>query len=202
MSLVKNRNKVEALATQHGGYIRMAEAIKSGVSRRSFYKLVDTAFLEQESRGLYRLTAHPMNPFPDLAAVSLRCPKAVIALVSALSFYDLTTHIPHSVQIFLPRGAKAPRIDWPQIECHYISDTIHSLGIVSHDLDGVRVPIYSIEKTVVDCFRFRNQVGFDIPVEALRSARSEGRINIASLGDISRACRIHTLMAPYIEAII
>ena len=202
MSLSANRTRIEALATQQGGYIRMADAVKAGVSRRSFYKLIEDGYLERESRGLYRLTAHPINPFPDLAAVVLRCPKAVIALVSALSFHDITTHIPHSVQVFLPHGIKAPRIEWPQIECHYIADRIHSLGIDIHEMDGVKIPVYSIEKTIVDCFRFRAQVGFDVPVEALKTACSEGRISIAKLGSFARTCRIHTLMAPYIEAVI
>ena len=100
--------KAEELFRQNGGQLRMSQALEGGTSRSVLYSMRDKGVIVQVSRGVYRLAELPEHREPDLCIVSLRYPKAVICLISALSFHDLTTQIPHEVYIALPRGSRAP----------------------------------------------------------------------------------------------
>jgi predicted transcriptional regulator of viral defense system len=171
------------------------------VHPRDLYGLTDAGILERVSRGVYRLAALPPLADPDLVTVAARVPKAVIALVSALHFHGLTTEIPHEVSIALPRGTARPRLDWPPLRVVWLSGTMFMSGIEVHERDGVRLRVYEAAKTVADCFRFRNRLGIDVAVEALRTGLEERRFTPADIMRAASTCRVDRIVRPYLEAL-
>jgi predicted transcriptional regulator of viral defense system len=180
--------------------MRMAEAIRAGVHRRTLYALRDARVLEQLGRGLYRLADAPPLSHPDLVAVSRRAPRAVVCLISALAFHDLTTQIPHEVYLAIARDREPPRIDYPPVRVFRFGRRSFGAGVQTHELDGVPVRIYAREKTLADCFQYRNAVGIDTAVEALRRYREQGRVDVEALLRYARTCRVETVIRPYLEA--
>ena len=128
-------------------------------------------------------------------------PKAVIALLSALYFHRITTEIPHDVSIALPRGTARPRLAWPPLSVYWFSTAMYAIGIETRDRDGVPLRVYSAAKTVVDCFRFRNRLGTDVAVEALRNGLEERLFTPSDLVRLASACRMQTVVRPYLEAL-
>ena len=194
--------KAVRLFRDRGGMLRMSEAVRAGVHRRTLYALRDEGVLEQLGRGLYRLADAPPLAQPDLVAVARRVPKGVVCLVSALAFHDLTTQIPHEVYLAVPRDAEPPRIDFPPVRVFRVTQTAFEEGVETHTIDGVRVRVYSREKTLADCFKHRNSVGLDTAVEALRRYREQGRVNVDALMRAARACRVERVIRPYLEAVL
>ena len=184
-----------------GGVLRTAPALRAGVHPRDLYALRDAGVLEQVSRGVYRLADLPPFGEPDLVTVALRVPKAVIALVSALHFHGLTTEIPHEVSVALPQGTSRPRLDWPPLRVYWLSGAMFTSGIETHERDGVRLRVYGAAKTVADCFKFRNRLGIEVAVEALRTGIEERKITPAELLRAARTCRVGRIVRPYLEAL-
>lgn len=184
------------------GVIRTGEALQAGIHPRVLYNLRDQGKIEQVSRGVYRLAELPPISNPDLVAVALRVPRAVICLVSALSFHHLTTQIPHEVTIALEKGAKTPRIDFPPISVHRFSKAAFTAGIEKYDIDGVVTRIYSPEKTLADCFKFRNKLGMDIVLESLKLYSAKKEFKTDELFRFARICRVEKVMSPYLESMI
>jgi predicted transcriptional regulator of viral defense system len=178
----------------------MAEAVRAGIHRRTLYALRDAGIVEQLSRGLYRLAEAPPLGNPDLVTVARRVPKGVICLVSALAFHDLTTQLPHAVYQAVPRDSEPPRLDYPPVRVFRFGARAYGAGIESHAVDGTRVHIYSREKTLADCFKYRNKIGLDTALEALGRYRDQGRIDVESLLEHAQACRVAHVMRPYLEA--
>jgi len=166
------------------------------------YSLRDKGIIEQVSRGVYRLVELPPISNPDLVTVSLRVPKAVICLISALSFHDITTQIPHVVSIAVPRDSRIPSLDNPPIQVHRFSNEAYKSGIENHAIDGVPVKIYTPEKTLADCFKFRNKIGMEVVLEALKLYRSRQQFNLEKLLTYAEVCRVKNIMTPYLEATI
>lgn len=187
---------------KHGGVLRTAEALRSGIHPRTFYAMRDSGLLERVSRGVYRLAGIPPLGNPDLVTVATRIPGGVICLISALSYHELTTQIPHEVHVALPSGAEEPRLEHPPIRTYRFTGESFTEGIETHELDGVRVRIYGPEKTLADCFRFRNRIGLDTAIEALRSYRERGSIRVNELMRYASICRVKTVIQPYLEAIL
>ena len=152
------------------------------------------------SRGVYRLASAPDLSNPDLVTVALRVPRAVVCLISALAYHDATSEIPHEVQIALPRGTKSPKIHHPPIRVFRFSGAALTDGVEVVELDGVDVQMYSLPKTVVDCFRFRNKLGLDVAVEALSEAVRRKGVRPAGILKYARRCRIEKVILPYLEA--
>ena len=198
----KQKDKLRELADSHGGYFRFSEAIIAGIHRATLHSLRNKGFIELVSRGLYRMAEAEPHPYPDFAQVALRAPNVVVCLISALSFHGITTQIPHQVDLAVVKGARPPQISYPPIEVYHVSEPAFSSGIETHVLGGVDVRIYSIEKTLADCFKFRNQIGTDVAVEALKLYREQKRLNVKNLMKYSRLCRVVRVMEPYLEALI
>jgi predicted transcriptional regulator of viral defense system len=180
--------------------LKMTEAIRAGVHRRTLYALRDAGILEQLGRGLYRLAEAPQLGNPDLVAVARRVPKGVVCLLSALAYHGLTTQITHEVYLAVPRNAEPPRIDYPPVRVFRVGKRAFAEGIETHELDDFPVRIYSREKTLADCFKYRTTVGLDTAVEALRRYRDQGRVNVDAILCAARACRVENIMRPYLEA--
>ncbi len=187
---------------ERGGLIRTAEAIKAGVHPRTLYALRDAGVLEQISRGVYRLAAQTPMSNPDLVTVAVRFPKAVVCLVSALAYHGITTQIPHSVSIAIDKGSESPRIEYPPVSVYRFSGESLSAGVEEHMIDGATVRIYNTEKTLADCFKFRNRIGMEIVLEALRLYKTRKRPNIDKLMEYARICRVEKVMRPYLEATV
>jgi predicted transcriptional regulator of viral defense system len=192
--------KAEELFRRYGGQLRMCQALENGISRSVLYSMRDNGKIVQVSRGLYRLAELPEHREPDLSIVCLRYPRAVICLVSALSFHDMTTQIPHEISIALPRGSRAPTITTPPVRHFFFSGKSYVAGIENHEMDGVSLRVYGREKTLVDCFRFRNKLGMDVFLEALRLYKDSGNTKPGLIMDYARMCDVEKAMSPYLEA--
>jgi predicted transcriptional regulator of viral defense system len=187
---------------QHGGTMRMSEAIAAGIHRRTLYSMRDDGVLEQLSRGLYRLADAAPLANPDLVTVARKIPEGVICLISALAFYELTTQIPHEVYVAIPRNREPPRLDYPPVRPVRLGPQAFSEGIEIHMLDHVPVRVYSREKTLADCFKFRHKIGLDTTIEALRRYKERGKVNLQALLRAAEVCRVAKVMQPYLEAIV
>ena len=187
---------------RHGGQLRMSKAIEHGITRYMLYSLRDKGVIEQVSRGIYRLVELPPVSDPDLVTVSLRFPNAVICLISALAYHDITTQIPHAVSVAVSRGSRPPSLDYPPIQAHRFSDSAYDSGIEEHLIDGVSVKIYCPEKTLADCFKFRNKIGMDVVLEALKLYRERKKFKPIELLDYAKICRVAMVMRPYLEAMV
>ena len=180
----------------------MSEALKYGITRYMLYSLRDKGVIEQVSRGIYRLVEMPPISNPDLVTVSLRFPNAVICLVSALAYHDITTQIPHVVFVAVPRNSRIPSLNHPPIQAHRYSNTAYKSGIEEHPIDGVAVKIYNPEKTLADCFKFRNKIGMDVVLESLKLYKARKYFNPGKLLRYAKICRVEKVMRPYLEATV
>lgn len=178
----------------------MSEAIERGISRYMLYKLRDKGVIEQVSGGVYRLADLPPIGNPDLVTVGLRFPNAVICLVSALAYHEITTQIPHTVSVAVPRESRQPSLDYPPLTVHRFSEQTFCSGIEEHQIDGVSVKIYNPEKTLADCFKFRNKIGMDVVIEALKLYKARKQFNLENLLKYAKICRVEKVMHPYLEA--
>jgi predicted transcriptional regulator of viral defense system len=186
---------------RRGGLLRTGQALRAGIHPRDLYRLRDEGALEQVSRGVFRLADLPPLGSPDLVAVAIRVPKSVIALVSALHFHGITTEIPHDVSIALPAGTTRPRLDWPPLHVYRFTGAMFTSGIETHVRDAVRLRVYGAAKTIADCFRFRNRLGIQVAVEALRTGLEERKNTPAELLRAARTRRVERVMRPYLEAL-
>ncbi len=184
-----------------GGTIRTKDVLSQGIHRRTLYHLRDKGILTELSRGVYSLTSEPISN-PDLVTIGRRVPQAVICLISALSFHNITTQIPHQIYIAIAKDATPPRIDTPPLSVHKFSGEALTAGIEEHQIDGVPVKIYSIEKTLADCFKYRNKIGLDVCIEALKLYKARKKINIQDIIKYAKICRVYKLMTPHLESIL
>jgi predicted transcriptional regulator of viral defense system len=185
-----------------GGQLRMSQAIGRGISRYMLYSLLDKGVIERISRGVYRLVDLPPVGNPDLITVAMRYPKAVVCLVSALSFHEITTQIPREVSVAVARNSHPPSLEYPPLQVYRFADHAYQSGIQEHAMDGVSLKVYSPEKTLADCFKFRNKIGMDIVLEALQLYKGRMEFNHKKILEYSRICRVEKIMLPYLEALV
>lgn len=190
---------VDLLCSRSGAF-RTGEAIKAGVHPRTIYTLLDQGVIERLGRGLYRFSDMPAMGNPDLATIAMKVPKGVICLISALSWHEMTSEIPHEIYLALPRGAEPPRLAYPPLRIFWFQSQSFEEGVEEHDMDGIRVRIYSPEKTLADCFKYRNKIGIDVVLEALKLYRKRRRFKVDTLVHFARICRVEKVMRPYLEA--
>ena len=193
------RRRAISLFRKHRGMLRMAQAIDAGIHRNTLYALVQDGTVERIARGLYRLDdALPLGN-PDLVTVSQKVPNGVVCLISALAYHELTTQIPHEVYVAISRNSEPPRLGYPPIRVFRFSGKAFSDGIESPRLDGIRVRIYNREKTLADCFKFRNKIGMDVVLEALKLYKARKKFNHERIVKYARICRVEKVMRPYLE---
>ena len=201
----KNQNAFAEAANifrAQGGVLRTMEAVRHGVHPRTLYAMRDAGVLERLGRGLYRLADLPPLGNPDLVTVGLRVPQGVICLVSALTFHEITTQIPHEIYLALKRGAEPPRLEHPPVRVFWFTGRAFTEGIEVREVDGVEVRVYAAAKTVADCFKYRNKLGLDMALEALRRYLQEKRGSPDELVRFARVCRVEKVMRPYVEALL
>jgi predicted transcriptional regulator of viral defense system len=185
---------------QAGGPLRTSQILAAGVHRRNLYALRDAGIVVRVSRGVYQLAELPPLSEPDIITVASRVPNGVICLVSALHFYGLTTEIPRHVSVALPRGATRPKLDWPPLLVYRFSKTMFEPGIETRKIEGVPVRIYVPAKTVADCFRFRNRLGLDVAIEALRAGLAERLFTLGEIMHYAEICRVGKIVRPFLDA--
>lgn len=184
-----------------GGLLTSTEAIRAGIHPRDLYGMRDAKLIEQLSRGLYRLSGLPPLANPDFVTVARRVPEGVLCLISALAYHELTTQIPHDIYLALKMGARTPKLDHPPIRTFHFSGKAFTEGIEERKVDGVPFRIYSPEKTLADCFKYRSIVGLDTALEALRAYWRKRGAKVDELVKYAKICRVDNVMKPYLEAI-
>lgn len=187
----------------HNGMLRTRDAIRLGVHPRTLYTLRDRGELERVGPGLYRLASAPALTSPDLVPIAMRIPRAVVCLISALAHHGLTTQVPHTIDIALPSHAQVPKIDSIPIRIFWYSEPSYSAGVETAAIDDVKIKIYSSEKTIADCFKYRNKIGLDLAIEGLRSYRRRtSKPDYKALLSFAAINRVQRVMQPYLEATI
>ena len=183
------------------GLARPAELEARGVSRSLLYGLVREGVVERRARGIYVSARHATTEAHTLAQVAKRVPRGVFCLLTALRFHGLTTQAPARVWIALPEKARRPRLDSPRLRVARFSGGALTDGVESHRAEGVELRVYSAAKTVADCFKYRNKIGIDVAVEALRDFSRRHRGGATDLARFARVCRVTRVMQPYLDAI-
>lgn len=183
------------------GIVRAAELEAHGIPRGQLYGLVRKGLVERQARGIYVASEHPITAEHTLAQVAKRVPGGVFCLLTALRFHELTTQAPAEVWIALAEKARKPKLDHPRLRVARFSGPALTEGIETHRLENVEVRVYSAAKTVADCFKYRNKVGVDVAVEALRDFSRRHRGGATELARCARICRVTRVMQPYLDAI-
>ena len=186
----------------HNGILRFNQALNDKVHPSDLAEMKKSGLIEQLGRGLYRLAKLPPLSNPDLTTVSLKIPQGVICLISALDFHNITTQVPHKVDVALKAGAEKPSLDYPSTQFYWFSGPAFKSGVETHEVDGTPIRVYSAPKTVVDCFKFRNRVGIDVAIEALKLYRETRGFTVDQISQHARICRMERIMRPYLEAIL
>lgn len=184
-----------------GGTLRTRDLIALGVHTDALYALRERGRVVELGRGLYRLADFGEAEHPDLAVVAVRAPNAAVCLISALSYHGITTQIPSSVHLAVPRGSyHGIKLSIPVTVYRFDPKTFNE-GLQIHRIAGMPLKIYNPARTVVDCFKFRNKLGLDVALEALRLARQRKHVQNRELLRYARLLRVATPMSPYLQAI-
>jgi predicted transcriptional regulator of viral defense system len=152
-------------------------------------------------RGVYKLSDKTPGVDPQIIRLGLKHKNAVLCLISALFIHKLTTQIPRRIYVALPKGSHPPEKVKNKVEFFTISPEQYELGIEQHEIDGWKFKVYDPEKTIVDCFKFRNKMGIDLAIESLKEWKKKRPKNLKKLLAYAKACRMEKVMAPYLEAI-
>ena len=203
-TMTQTRDVQTAIETfrEHGGVMKTSQALLRGIHPAALYRLVEDGRLTRLARGLYRLSSIREFSNPDLAVVAAKAPDAVVCLISALAFHGITTQIPRVVHLAVPRGRYAGlRLRTPPVKIYRFDVQTFDQGIEIHRIDGVAVRIYGVARTLVDCFKYRNKLGLDVAIEALRFARDRKRISNREILHFARLLRQDRVMAPYLESV-
>ena len=183
------------------GLLRASDLDTIEAPRVSLTRLTAAGLLERIGRGLYRLPDAQVSEFESLETVATKVPQAVFCLLTALQFHELTTQLPRQIWIAMPRGSHVPRIEYPPIKMVQMTGDVYSEGIETVVRDGVKLRVYSVAKTVADCFKHRNRIGLDVALEALKDVRARRKATADDLWRYAKICRVANVMRPYLEAI-
>jgi len=188
--------------TRSQGLIRPCDLIPMGISRVSLTRAVRRGQLERVGRGLYGLPGREVSAHGSLAEVARRVPKGVVCLLSALRFHGLTTQAPFEVWLAIENKSLAPKLDYPPLRIVRFSGAALTEGVEEHVVDGVTVRVTGVAKTVADCFKYRNKIGLDVAMEALREAWHEKRMTSDDIWRYAKVCRVANVMRPYLESLV
>ena len=183
------------------GVLRAKDIEACGVSREYLRRLVARGLIERVGRGLYSLPGGEVSANRSLAEASKRVPKGVVCLLSALRFHGMTTQSPFEVWMAIDVKARRPKGDGVALRIVRFSGNALSMGIQTHPVEGVQIRVYSPAKTVADCFKYRNKIGLDVALEALREGWRERRFSMDELWRFAKICRVANVMRPYLESL-
>lgn len=186
---------------RRAGTARSRELVAAGISRSKLSRMVATGQLVRVARGLYAMPDYQGGEHSALVAVAKRAPGVVFCLLTALRIHDLTTQAPFEVWIAIGNKDHPPRLDYPPLRTVRFSAAALAAGVEMHRVDGAEVRVTSVAKTVADCFKFRNKIGLDVALEALREARRAKKASADELWRYARINRVTNVMRPYLEAV-
>ena len=186
---------------QNKGLIRPWDLAPLGIPRVSLTRAVRRGQLERVGRGLYGLPGRVVSAQGSLSEVSRKVPKGVVCLLSALRFHGLTTQAPFEVWLAVENKAVKPKLDYPPLRIVRFSGAAFTEGVEEHVVDGVTVRVTSVAKTVADCFKYRNKIGLDVALEALREAWHGKRMTSDDIWHYAKVCRVANVMRPYLESL-
>lgn len=197
--MTKAEKLIELARSQ--GLIRPRDLPALDVPRVSLTRAVRHGQLERVGRGLYGLPGREVSAHGSLAEVARKVPKGVVCLLSALRFHGLTTQAPFEVWLAIENKAIAPKLDYPPLRIVRFSGAALTEGVEERVVDGVRVRVTGIAKTVADCFKYRNKIGLDVALEALREAWRDKRMSSDDLWRYAKVCRMANVMRPYLDSL-
>jgi predicted transcriptional regulator of viral defense system len=195
-----SQQKLEKLLAG-GGPLRSRAFVHAGLTRSELSRMVASGRLIRLGRGLYAAPEYQPGENQALLAVAQRAPKVVFCLLTALRFHDLTTQAPFQVWIAIANKAHPPRLDYPPVRTVRYSVKSLAAGVEQHRVEGTTIRVTSIAKTVADCFKFRNKVGLDVALEALRDARRDKKVLPDEIWRYASVNRVANVMRPYLEAV-
>lgn len=181
--------------------LRAADVREHGWSPQLLLRLHQTGKLQRLARGLYGLPDAEITEHQTLIEVCQRVPKAVLCLLSALQFHGIGTQLPHEVWVALPEGTQTPVLSYPTLRITRLRGAAYSDGIQTVTEHGAAIRVYCAAKTVTDCFKFRNKIGLDVALEALKEAWRSRKVTTAELHHFARINRVERVMQPYLEAV-
>ncbi len=184
------------------GLIRSCDLASLDIPRVALTRAVRSGDLERVGRGLYGLPGRVVSAQGSLAEVARKVPKGVVCLLSALRFYNLTTQAPFEVWLAIDNKAVKPKLEYPPLRIVRFSGAALTEGVEEHVVDGVTVRVTSVAKTVADCFKYRNKIGLDVALEALREAWNEKRMTSDDIWYYAKVCRVANVMRPYLESLV
>jgi predicted transcriptional regulator of viral defense system len=186
---------------RNAGMVRARDLTAQGISPTHLQRLYERGLLIRSGRGVYLPIDAPIDANATLREVALRVPSGVVCLLSALQFHGLTTQLPHKIWIAIPLRAHNPHLDYPPIRVVHMNDDVFSAGIEEAQIGKTGVRVYGPAKTVADCFKFRNKIGLDVALEALRDCWQNKRATVDELWRYAQICRVANVMRPYLESV-
>jgi len=193
--------RVLALARSRS-VIRTRDLLQEGIHTAALTRMARAGELERLGPGRYRLPTSNVTENHSLALACGAVPSGVVCLLSALCFHNIGTQLPRDVWLAVPRGARVPRLTYPPLRVTRIAAPMFDVGIEEHRIEGQRVKVSSVARTIADCFRFRNKVGMDVVLEALVEVRRSRRLNLNELHRIAKVLRVDRVMRPYLEMLV
>lgn len=197
---MENIEKTIRYVRQHG-IVRPRDLEKVGIPREYLLRLQRQGKLHRTGRGMYTLPDAAITERHSYAEVAKQVPEGVLCLLSALVFHSLTTQNPASVWIALGRGARKPALTSPSLKVVRLSGPSLTAGIEQHRVEGVPVRVYSAAKTVADCFKFRNKIGLDVAMEALKDCVRQKKARVDEIYHYAKICRVSKVILPYMESL-
>lgn len=192
-------DQIISLASEQG-VIRPRDLTARGINAARLRRLVRDGEMIKSGRGLYTLAGFDVTEFHSFVEAVRAQSKSVICLLSALSFHGLGTQLPHQVWVSVPYGTRISASDLP-MRVVVVRGPAYEIGIEIHRLEGVDIPVYGVAKTIADCFKFRNKVGIDVAIEALRDALRDRRCTREEIRKYALIDRVENVMRPYTEAL-
>lgn len=194
------RNQVLELV-KHKGILRPKDLEPYGIPRIYLSRLHKAGELQKIGRGLYTLPDRDITEHHALAEVCKRSPKGVVCLLSALRFHEITTQSPFETWLAIGEKTWQPQSEYPPLRIVRFSETTLNAGVEEHQIEGVTVRVYTAAKTIADCFKFRNKIGVDVAIEALRECWQSHRCTMDDLWHYAKICRVQNVMRPYLESL-
>ena len=180
------------------GMLRLAEFMERGVPQEIVARLVESGEVLRIARGLYQAADALPEAGHDLAIIAKLVPHGRICLLSALQYHGLTSQLPSEIWLAIERTARRPRIEDPPLRTVRFSGKYRATGIEWHEIEKVSVPIYGPAKTIVDCFRYRNKLGTDLAIEALRAGLTKQACTPGEIWKLARELRALSVIEPYL----
>ena len=187
---------------QKGGMASFSELDKAGFNKALIKVSLANENIKRLDRGLYSLSEGMSFSNPDLVAISIKIPKGIICLLSALVFHEATDEIPKYIDVAIPRGTHESRIKYPPVRFYRFAPNTWEAGVENHEIEGHKIKVYSLAKTIVDCFKFRNRIGIDVARDSLKIAVTEKHVKPKDIMKYAKICRVDKIIKPILETML